>query len=413
MTSPSIIQTPGAIDEAASNFFHAFTLARQLSAQHQQLQMEQQKTQAQLAESGARTAEANSLAKQHEQELEESQNRVLGGRVAAGFAADPQFSDDAAWSQHLIQAQVPDEVKPYASAARQQTLKAAADTRKSIADAQEAEVKARAAQNKDRNDKIVGDLISTYSGHLDRVENVQNLMERAVAKTGDPSIVNQLDPFMKNLKGDWQKVVGTDGRVSFVEPESGRVRQTNLREAVRGSGGLGAGVTAQVLQQSFQQENESLAEMERLESVDNQASKVPPLAALAARARGTGPMALLQGLASPAAQASMTPNQQQFWSAANRWAATHVSNMPKSRGSTTMMDKLLSGWVPVSGQADETRAATRKARLNLMRQNARVIQDPVNADLTTIPGYKDLLVQQAKDQLSDSAAVSGPGAFLQ
>src|SRR5512143_3986177 len=80
MTSPTIIQQPGAIDQATAAFMQSFAMSRGLAQKRQELELERQKVASQTQLEGAQASEARDRAKKLEQEIEDTQNMQVGLR---------------------------------------------------------------------------------------------------------------------------------------------------------------------------------------------------------------------------------------------------------------------------------------------------------------------------------------------
>src|SRR5512143_2942614 len=97
MTSPTIIQQPGAIDQAAGAFMQSYAMSRGLAQKRQELELEKQKVASQTALEGAQASEARDRAKKLEQEIEDTNNMQIGLRFAQAHLNN--LDDDQAFSQ--------------------------------------------------------------------------------------------------------------------------------------------------------------------------------------------------------------------------------------------------------------------------------------------------------------------------
>lgn len=400
MTSPTIFQTPGAIDDASAAFMKAFVTSRQLASQRQQLQIEMAKAQSQIGLEGAQAGEAKARTAQLEQQLEDTRNNEAGARYAAAHVSDP--GDIGAFAQTL--GNIPDEQRQYALAHWLDFREAGAKARKAQSDADQAALDYQNAQRDQRNQAAFQQTIEHYKTLPLTLQNVQ-LMGRDLAMFDATKAEATVRPLLGSLEGDWRSVVGNDGKWFLYDGKRGSLRDTGVN-----LGPKGANATQQVAMQiAAEQIYHALSDAIRLERLDANASKKPTGAALAKGIGGVGIPGVghpLAGAAEPAAVAAMTSNQLQFQNDIDVVVSQYPNLMKSFRGGEALLQRLETQWRPKAGADDGARAQALRNHLFLLRQ-VDAIRQGKQMDLMQLPGYKESVIGAAQEQPAPATQASG------
>src|SRR5512146_422435 len=179
MTSPTIIQQPGAIDQAAGAFMQSYAMSRGLAQKRQELELEKQKVASQTALEGAQASEARDRAKKLEQEIEDTNNMQIGLRFAQAHLNN--LDDDQAFAQDT--ASLDPVARGYAMSARdvlrQTRADIAAKQQSAAMQQQEAETMRANRERRGRVDAGIADVLARHQGKLNTIDGVQSALADA------------------------------------------------------------------------------------------------------------------------------------------------------------------------------------------------------------------------------------------
>ncbi len=411
MTSPTIIQQPGALDAAKEAFMQSFLMAKGLARQRQQLEMEQQKIASQTNLEGAQAGEARDRAKALEQQMEDTNNKQIGLRFAQAHLAD--LGDDQAFAADT---QGLDEVqRGYAMSARDTLRQTLADIQSKQAAAhmqeQEAQRMQATRERQTRVDAGIANILRSHQGRLGTVDGVQQML--ADAAVVDPeSAATLARTFVPQLEGHWQSVVGNNGDLVLVETTKGITRNTGINLGPKGAGGAAGGTLPKdeaIL--AIDNATDAINHMQALVQQDDKADDVPMLSAMAG---GVGSVPVVggtvKGATRPIAQRLLSPNQQLYRMYAQQLLHNQASLMPRGQRSMPLLQSLMDGYIPPSGSARQLRVGTRSSQLRLRQNYARLraaLTGGQTPNYSVLPGYSQDAIEAAKEQANSSPDATG------
>lgn len=386
MTSPTIIRSPGAIDEAAAAFQQAFVISNQLARQRQQLQIEQQKAASQINLEGAQANEAKARTKGLEQQAEDLANQEAGHRLATAHIAD--LNNDNAFAQDLQN--VDPAVGAYALTFRDQLRKASSDVALQTAQTGEAQQRIDAQKRDlDENNRI-GQLIATADTSS---PNALATLARRIgainpAKMG---MVTALEP-----KGNYTFFHGPDGQLYIGDTKRGTATRTEYNVGQPAGAGLARQNQQKLAAGMAYNAIRALDQIGSKYGID--ATGIPVAASAAQGVANLGAFGVkpFGGLAGPAAQRLRSQVQQD---AAN-YNAMLIHSLATSLGgyrSIALMNSMGTAYTAQAGQDRQTLQNLNETRKRLLPALQAIMRGE-QLDITQMPGFdkwgKDLIAEQ-------------------
>lgn len=398
MTSPTIIRSPGPLDEATSAFMQAYLASSQLARQKQALQLEQQKAQSQIAMQGAEAGEAKQRTAQMQQQMEDLEAQHQGLALATGATG---FLDDNQRIATMLHGQDP-VVAGHAMEFIQQFRKSAADTAEATGRGQEAQARAAQLAHETDVNKAIAGITSQYT--TQQLQNPTTMLElgrRVLAQTGDPEKAHSIMQALTPPEGDYE-MVKAGNSMYIVDKHKGTWRNTGI--VVPPTATLGS-VRANAVKMAWARIADAVSGLHQLSQQHGiSATAVPSAAALAeglanVGAFGVKPFAKMGGTA---AQALRTDPQQQAVSL----YAQLIHNLATVAGgyrSMALMNSMGSAYVAQSGQRTPQLQNLDQERLSLL-PFARAGMAGQDIDFTQLPSFS----KWAKDL--EDASHGGPEA---
>ena len=390
MTSPTIIQSPGALDTATSAFMQAYVASNQLARQRQALQIEQEKAASQIALQGAEAGEAKTRTKQMEAQLEDLDLQHQGLQFAAGHLDN--LDDPTAFMQ-ASQGLDP-RVAGYAAQFRDQFRKSAADAAQAQAQTGEAQARTRAIARDTEENAQIGQITSQYSTR--QLQSPTTLLEigrRVLAQTGNPQKAKNIIDALTPPNADFTFIHGPNGELYMGDQRSGRVVKTGYNLGVAQTAGS---IRANATKMAWAQVADAVTGLDQLARQHGiAATAVPNASALAEGLSELGAFGVkpFKKLGGTAAQAARSDPQQQAVSL----YAQLIHNLATTQGgyrSMALLNSMGTAYAAQSGQRTAELQALNAKRLRLL-SFARAGMMGQDLDITQLPGFetwsKDLM----------------------
>lgn len=409
MTSPTIIRSPGAIDEASDAFNHAFTLYRQTAMARQQLDLERQKANAQIGLQGAQADEAKVRAKELQSEIDRADNQMLGQRAAMQLHQLDDNSFDAALQQMKID---PDALY-WAHETRLGMKQQEAATQRDVAQGQVATLQSQELQRQSAVAQGVRNALAKYEG--------SNLMTNSTTQAKALSDVFTIDPQQAlNMAETFNKISGThhvtaldDGSI-LTSDDKGNWHVTAHAWGGKQTGGTTAQLAVSDRLAAARGALFALQHLQSLYGIDKQAVTDPVAATSAEEARGAIGQFLAGGSGQVTAQALRSSHQKlakmygdQF--SVNYFKFARGGNQPRNQ---KFVEDFRHGYLPLGPFDPAVGTAAFQSRNLLIGQLQDFIKsyDPNKPfDTTNFPGVSESL--NADGAVSQSGAPYGTSNF--
>lgn len=398
MTSPTIIQQPGAIDQAAAAFMQAFVIGNQLSRAKQQLQLEQQRVESETALQGAQAGEARSRGKLLDSQSKDLDAQLQGHALASAAAT---FLDD----EHRI-AQVMDGQDPTAVGYAREYI---GQMRKSAADAGEATALTglhtaqtnQIAQETEANARVASIAAQYTPQQLKNPNTLMELGRRVLAATGDPAKAHTAMQAFTPPDGSYT-VAKLGDRAYMVDTKRGTWRDMGI--TIPPTQSPQAMIRSNAIKMAWARVYDAVQGLDQLARDHGiQATAVPTRAALAEGLAEIGAFGVkpFRKMGTTAAQAARSDPQQQAVSL----YAQLIHNLATTQGgyrSMPLMTSMGSAYAAQSGQRDAELNFLNAERLQLL-PFARAGMLGQEFDVTKIPGF-----DKWKDNLLDATQGATP-----
>lgn len=396
MTSPTIIQQPGALDVATEAFQRSFAQYRQLAYQREQLSLAKAKAASEIALQGAEAGEAKARTKGLEEQLRLADAQLLGRRFAM---QNSQMDDNSfmAAGQKLLD---PDALF-YANEARMGTAKDMADIQYQRAHAQLEQLQGADLQKRAARDEAVQHVLAGYS-HTDIVTNPAT-QARALADVmavDEEAAFKQAQVF-NQMSHNYHIEALPDGSVLTADPKTG-----HWSIAAHAWGGRPAGGSANAQMNLGQrlvaakQARQALLNLQAIYRVDKEGVTDPPTVTTADDARGILGRVLGGGAGQTTAQQLRSANQQRASMHGNVFIDNYFKAVPggNTPRSQVFITNFRRGYLPIGPLKPGVAETAFQNRVNLLNdlndyigQLQGALSGTNTVDPTHMPGFSEAL----------------------
>lgn len=406
VTSPTIIQTPGALDTASQAFQQSFALFRQLAEKRQALDLERQRITSQVGLEDAQKQQIKANTLRINAEIQRTDAQLAGQRLAMQLHQE----DDPTFEAHLQQLKVDPDTNYWAHEARMGIQQQQASTQR---DQQQAQVGALQLQQLQRQALVrdaVTNVLKKYEGDI--LTNPAS-QAKAVADiwTVDPqAALQQADAF--NAMGRQSHVQALDDGSILTSDDRGKWHITAHAWGGKvAAGGQTAALNVQERLVAARQTLSALQNLQALARVDPDGVVEPPVATTFEDARGLIGKALAGGAGQTTAQASRTAHQQMASMYGNQFIDNYFKfirggNTPRSQQFITNFRR---AYLPIGPLKPGVGQAAYKNRQDLIDQTLNFVKQftpDKPFDTTTLPGFSESLNADAQVQQAGGATGS-------